>query len=288
MTMVVKDIISIGERRLEDAGVLNPKVDAEQLFCYMRKIDKKGLFMEWPSILEEELVEKYFNLLDLRASRMPLQYITGTQEFMGSVFRVNQEVLIPRQETEILVTKAVEIINKKKSWKVLDVCTGSGAIGISIAKLCKKATVIASDMSERALEVAKFNAAAIGVTKKVSFVQGDMFEPFVKKFGNIKFDMIISNPPYIRSSVIPTLEEEVKDFEPLMALDGGEDGMFFYRKIIYDAYNYLKKDGVLMLEIGDDQADQIVDLLDSVNKYKDIQVVKDLTCRERVVIALIS
>ena len=300
MSMIVKDIINIGIRRLEDAGIMDPKIDAELLYCHMRNIDKAKMFMEWPVVLEEELCDRYFDLLDIRAEGTPLQYMLGIQEFMGLNFEVNESVLIPRQDTEVLVEEAIAIItggkNEKyqrttdmvveprKSWKVLDMCTGSGAIAVSVAKLCTNAEVTASDISSAAVAVAKKNAARHGLAKKVEVVEGDLFSPLKKRFGKPKFDMIISNPPYIRSSVIPTLQKEVKDFEPMSALDGGVDGLDFYRRIISEAPEFLKKGGVLMLEIGHDQAEDVAKLIDGAGPYQDIGVMKDLAGNYRVLV----
>ncbi len=303
MGMMVKDIINIGTRRLEDAGVPDAKNDAELLYCHMRNIDRAKFFMEWPFDLEDELCDNYFGLLDLRAEGRPLQYITGKQNFMGFDVLVDERVLIPRQDTEVLVTEAVAIINNgkserfkrgtqmkvepRKNWKVLDLCTGSGAIAVAIGRLCMNVELAASDISHDAIEVAKKNVERYGLTKKIELFEGDLFTPFKKRFGKPKFDMIISNPPYVKSGVIPTLQREVKDFEPMSALDGGADGLDFYRKIIEQAPEFLKKNGVLLFEIGHDQAEDLVRLLEEAEVYNDVGVMKDLAGNYRVVITRI-
>ncbi|MCR5481906.1 MAG: peptide chain release factor N(5)-glutamine methyltransferase [Clostridia bacterium] len=300
MGMMVKDIINIATRRLEDAGVPDAKNDAEILYCHMRNIDRAKFFMEWPFNLEDELCDNYFALLDLRAEGKPLQYITGKQNFMGFDLLVDENVLIPRQDTEVLVAEAIAVINNGKSerfkrntemkveprkhWKILDLCTGSGAIAVAIGRLCANVEITASDISHAALEVAKKNVERHGLSKKVELAEGDLFTPFKKRFGKPRFDMIISNPPYIRSGEIPNLQREVKDFEPLTALDGGADGLDFYRKIIAEAPEYLKKNGVLMFEIGFDQAEDVVRLLDEAPPYTDVGVMKDLAGNYRVII----
>lgn len=290
MGLAVRDILKIAENRLMQAGIEDCKNDAELLYCHMMNIDRARFFMSWSSSLSDELCEHYFQLLDRRCARIPLQHITGHQEFMGFDFEVNDKVLIPRQDTEILVETARSLINSKdnKIKKVLDLCTGSGAIAVSLSGLEKGLEVTASDISEEALAIARKNGAKNGT--KVNFVSGDLFEPFKKKLGNVKFDMILSNPPYIRSDEIPTLQTEVRDYEPVSALDGGMDGLDFYRRIIDEAPEFLKKKGILVLEIGWDQAQAVTALaeaqLDSKGQkiYESCAVIKDLAGLDRVAV----
>ncbi len=312
MGLIIKDLLKIGESRLEQAGCPDPKLDAEILFCHIMHFSKMKLFMSWPEELGDLQCEHFFNIIDIRAGGMPLQYITGTQEFMGMEFAVDKNVLIPRQDTENLVELVAGTVRSSgvKKPKILDLCTGSGAIGISLKKILSEGKVFsgeegqkaaaigtmgtdlksiseageakareaepkkksakdeagkakavdceitASDVSKEALEVAKKNASALGA--KVEFVCGDLFRPFKKRFGSgKKFDFIVSNPPYIPSGVIPTLQREVKDHEPIMALDGGADGLTFYRRIIKEVPEHLTEKGVLFMEIGHDQAECI-------------------------------
>ena len=299
MSLPVKELIKIGENQLRDAGVADAAIDAKELFCYMMHIDRTRLMLSWQDVMQDKECDEYFQLVDRRASRVPLQHITGEQEFMGLTFQVSDKVLIPRQDTETMVEDALEVITKNKlrnetlnckargSWSILDLCCGSGAIGISLAKLADDAKVTCSDLSADALAMAELNGRNLSA-KSVKFVRSDMFEAFRGKLGNKKFDMIISNPPYIRRDVIETLEPEVRDHEPMMALDGGEDGLDFYRQIVDEAPDFLKKEGVVMLEIGHDQMSDIIKLFSADDRYSFVAGLKDLAGRDRIVVAILS
>lgn len=270
MSVPVRDLLKMAENRMAAAGCTEAKLDAELLYRFLFKLDKVGFFKEWGNTLDDESSERYFELVDRRACGIPLQYITGDQEFMGFTFAVNENVLIPRQDTETLVETVLESIKTdfagQRDVKILDLCCGSGAIGISLALLCSGVKVVGSDVSNAAVAVAEQNAKTLGAEKKISFTIGDLFEPFNRKLGKTKFDIIVTNPPYIKSEVIPTLQREVKDHEPLLALDGGEDGLVFYRRIIEEAPLYLKKGGKLFMEIGHDQARDITGLVQNALK----------------------
>ena len=299
MSLPVKELIKIGENQLADAGVEDAAIDAKELFCYMMHIDRTRLMMRWQDVMQDNQCEEYFDLVARRASRVPLQHITGEQEFMGLTFQVSNKVLIPRQDTETMVEDALDVINKNKlrgetlncrkrrNWAVLDLCCGSGAIGISIDKLTEGCKVTCSDISEDALAIAEKNAANLGA-KSVKMVKSDMFEAFRGKLGNKKFDLIISNPPYIRSDVIASLQPEVRDHEPLSALDGGEDGLMFYRIIADQAPEFLKKEGILMMEIGHDQMGEVTKLFSADDRYSFVTGLKDLAGRDRIVTAILS
>lgn len=284
--MLVKEMIKEGEYRLMRAHCSDPWLDAELLYYHLTGTDRVGLFLRAKQTVDEETQKKYFELIAEREKRIPLQHITGTQEFMGLDFEVNSDVLIPRQDTETLVEEAARIIRgdnprirQRRSWKVLDLCCGSGAIGISLSRICENAKVSASDYSQPALETAKRNAEANHV--KIKFMQGDLFEAV----GRRKYDMIVSNPPYIKSHIIPILQDEVKEYEPMLALDGGEDGLIFYRRIISEAKAHLKNQGVLIFEIGHDQADEVSELIRETGHFTKVHVVKDLAGHDRVVYA---
>ena len=299
MSLPIKELINIGTKQLEDAGVADAAIDARELYCYMQGIDRTALVLRWQDELQDNQCETYFDLIAKRAARVPLQHITGTQEFMGLTFEVNDKVLIPRQDTETMVEDALELMEKrtlrgqeytdslKKGGDVLDLCCGSGAIGISIAKLAKGARVTCSDISSEALETAKKNAALNGC-KSVKFVESDMFDALGGRLGNKKFNLIISNPPYIPPSVIQGLEPEVRDHEPMTALDGGEDGLDFYRIIAEKAPEHLKKGGVLMVEIGFDQKDAVKELLQDTGRFEKIVGLKDLAGKDRIVVAVLA
>lgn len=284
--MTVREMIREGGRRLLAAHCSDSQLDAELLYYHLTGTDRVGLFLRANQEVDQETQEKYFALIAEREKRIPLQHITGVQEFMGLDFEVNKNVLIPRQDTEILVEEAARIIHgenpvtrSRKAWKVLDLCCGSGAIGISIARICSNAKVTCADYSSEALEVAQRNA--VSNRAKVKFRHGDLFGAV----GRRKYDIIVSNPPYIKSHRIPILQDEVKIHEPMMALDGGEDGLVFYRKIVQQARQHLKKNGVLIFEIGHDQAEEVTQLIQETGHFKKVYVVKDLPGHDRVVYA---
>lgn len=289
--MKTRILIKEGEYRLSKSGCMDAKIDAEELYCFLTGMDKVTVFLKADEEVEEETEAKYFELVSTRASRVPLQHITGTQEFMGHTFKVSPDVLIPRQDTETLVTEAAKTIQKtpreklslmeklkgSKEWDVLDLCCGSGAIGISLAKICSNIKVTASDISNEAIKIAEENAKALRT--KIKFVQGDMFRPHAEK----KFDMIVTNPPYVKTRMISILQDEVKDHEPLTALDGGRDGLDFYRIIVEEAATYLKPEGFLIMEIGHDQGEDLRKMLKDSGKYTAAEVIRDLPGRDRVV-----
>lgn len=299
MSLAVKELLNIGKRQLEEYNIADAAIDCKMLYCYMMNVDNARLILEYQRIMNDAQCEEYFGLLDRRCKGEPVQYIIGTQDFMGFTFKVNENVLIPRQDTETLVEDAISILTEnrlrneefpakaKKEYEVLDLCCGSGAIGISLAELCSNVKVTCSDLSKGALEVAKENAAAI-TKNKVEFKEGDLLEPFMKRFKNRKFDLIISNPPYIKSEVIPTLQTEVKDFEPMMALDGGESGLDFYERIVEGSAECLKKDGILMFEIGHDQKDDLINMIEKTGKFSYVDGLKDLAGRDRIIVAVLA
>ena len=284
MSLSVKEIIGLAEKQLADSGVENAGGDAKSLYCYMTAITESKMILEYQNVLQDLLCDRYFELIDRRSSGEPLQYIVGNVSFMGYKFNVTPDVLIPRQDTESVVESALAAIKASGAEKgdILDLCCGSGAIGISLAGLLPGSSVTCSDISEKALAVARSNAELNEVNKKVSFSQGDMFAPFTGKFKKRKFDCIVSNPPYIPSDKVLTLQREITEHEPLSALDGGEDGLDFYRCIAEHATEHLRKKAVLVLEIGDDQADEVGRLL-AGKGFENINVHRDLAGRNRCV-----
>ena len=280
MSLEIKEVIRIATNQLLEAKVPDAEHDAKALCMFQQGYNKTDLLMHWTDSLHDNQVDRYFELVEKRAKRIPLQHILGTQEFMGLTFKVDPEVLIPRQDTEVVVEEALKLLTKGE--EVLDMCSGSGAIGISIAKI-GDAKVTCSDISDKAILLGEENASLNKI--KVKFVKSDLFSEFKSGFGRKKYDMIISNPPYIPSGVIPTLEPEVREHEPLLALDGGEDGLNFYREIIEKAPRYLRKKGHLVFEIGYDQGESVKALLEKSGEYANIEVKKDLADNDRVIIA---
>lgn len=275
--LAIQEIYREGKERLERAGILEAELDAWYLLEHVTGISKASYYGNPAREIRRQEKEQYFYYIEERKKRIPLQHLTGEQGFMGLVFCVNRHVLIPRQDTEILVETALE--QMKPGMQILDMCTGSGCILLSLLKLCKAegVTGTGTDISKEALRVAVSNAERLGIRAK--FVQGDLFE----NIGSQKiFDMIVSNPPYIPTAVIDGLQEEVKLYDPYVALDGREDGLFFYRRIVKESIPYIKRDGCLLFEIGCEQAEAVAGLMEKAG-YKDIRVKKDLAGLDRVV-----
>lgn len=288
MSLIIKDVVAMATKRLEAAGCEAPKLDAEALLLYYLGTDRSFIFAHIADSLDDKRCEAYFELIDERATGKPVQYITGRQEFMGISFFVSESVLIPRQDTEVLVEEVVKIASEKHKGlgglDILDLCCGSGAICVSLAYYLPKVKLLATDISTTALAVALKNAADYKVSGKIKFIQGDLFTPLKAGiFGKTKFDMIVSNPPYIKSDVLPTLQREITEHEPMIALDGGADGLDFYRRIVSEAPIYLKKQGLLVLEIGYDQATEVLDLISAAEGYGQAEIIKDFAGKDRVV-----
>ncbi len=275
--MTYKETIDFGIRILELAGIEEAENDAWLLLSKECKMNRTAYYMHMKDEILPEQLNEYKGLIKKRAERVPLQYITGEQEFMGLTFHVNSNVLIPRQDTETLVEEAIKLVEPGMS--ILDMCTGSGCIIISILKKCSGIQGTGSDISKQALNVAKKNAKLNNVA--VDFERSDMFENL-----SDKYDMIVSNPPYIRSDVVPTLMPEVCEFEPLDALDGHEDGLYFYRKIIKECKSFLKEDGKILFEIGNDQGQAVSDMLTYAG-FRNVGVIKDLAHNDRVVVGML-
>ena len=270
--MTARELLSWGEERLSKAGIEDAKLDAWYLLEYSLPTDRVSFLMKGNAPVTEKKKEEYEVLIEKRANNIPVQHLTGVQDFMGFTFKVNEHVLIPRQDTEVLVE---EVLKVSKGKKVLDMCTGSGCIVISLAKLGQLESATAVDISTEALKVARENAASLEA--EISFVESDLFE----KVEGL-YDIIVSNPPYIESEEVDKLAPEVKDHEPRLALDGTEDGLYFYRKIIEEADKYLTENGAIFFEIGYNQGEAVSELL-RAKGYQDIKVIKDLPGLDRVV-----
>lgn len=275
-----EQILTAGKAFLGGAGIAEANLDAWYLFEQAFHMDKARYFLrcrEQACAGEEELC-LYEEMLRIRAARVPLQHILGSQDFMGLTFLVSGDVLIPRQDTETLV-ETVLLENRERNISILDMCTGSGCIAVSLAALGGYSHVEAADISGPALRVAKENAKRLLTGQVIRFRQSDLFSEFGE---GDWFDLIVSNPPYIPSSVIGELEPEVRDFEPRKALDGMEDGLFFYRRLAEESPGYLKPGGKVYFEIGYDQGQAVCDLL-ARNGFIEIRVIKDLAGKDRIV-----
>lgn len=271
--MTYREAVSMGSRVLKQHQIPDAKTDAWLLLAAACGIDRNFYYLHMEDTVEQKAQAVYEAFLKRRSGRMPLQYITGEQEFMGLPFHVNPHVLIPRQDTEVLVEEALKRI--RPGMAVLDLCTGSGCIIISICKNCSDICAVAGDISQEALAVARENAKTNGV--QVQFVQSDLLE----RIGG-SFDVIVSNPPYIPTGELSGLMPEVRDFEPRRALDGDADGLFFYKRIVKDGKRHLKPGGVLLFETGCDQGQTVPDLMRQ-SGYQDVEVIRDLAGLDRVV-----
>ena len=273
--MTIKQTLEYAIKKLKEHNIEDSMIKTKSLLAYVLSKPKEYLIINSELELDSEKEIIFNKHIEELLKGKPLQYITKTQEFFGMQFYVDENVLIPQPDTEILVEEVIEIAKKENKKRILDLCTGSGCIAISLSENLDNANVTATDISETALEIANKNDRK----RKITFKQSDMFENLCDE----KFDIIVSNPPYIKKKVIESLEKDVQQ-EPKLALDGGEDGLKFYRAITENAYKYLNNDGYLCLEIGENQKEEVMELLKS-NNYQDIYCKKDLAGNDRVIIA---
>ena len=270
----LKELLDSGILYLTGKGIEEAATDAWLLLEEVFQISRSWYFAHSDTAAEEQKARRYESLLEQRGQRIPLQHLTGKTWFYGLPFTVNEHVLIPRQDTEILVEEALK--RAKSGMKILDMCTGSGCILLSVLSNCPSVMGTGVDLSEKALETARKNAADLKI--KAEFLHSDLFKQVEGSF-----DLILSNPPYIRTDVIPTLMPEVRDHEPWMALDGKEDGLYFYRKILEQAGAYLTPGGWLCFEIGYDQGEDLRALMQRQG-LEQIEIVKDLAWLDRVAV----
>ena len=288
--MRYREALAEGTAALEKAGIETARLDAWYLLEFVTGVDKAHYYMNPDRRMEQSVAQEYEKVVKLRTEHIPLQHITGVQEFMGLEFQVSGDVLIPRQDTEVLVEEALKLLEQEKvpkekeTVRMLDLCTGSGCILISILYYAAKEKIqiqgTGADISEAALRIAEENLDLLeknGNKGMAELLESDLFERVEGRFG-----MIASNPPYIRTSVISGLKEEVRLHDPLLALDGKEDGLFFYRKIIEESRAYLQKNGVLLFEIGYDQGEAVSELMTKAG-YSQVVVKKDLAGLDRIV-----
>ena len=283
--MTIRQLITDGKQVLEQNKVENPSGDSWYLWEYLTGMSRVDYVLDGEKEVEEEQAKAYKELIQKRSRHIPLQHLTKVQNFMGYDFFVNEHVLIPRQDTETLVETVLEY--QGAGERILDLCTGSGCIGISLALLGDYKEVVAVDLSKDALQVAMRNKEQLLQEKEQKFLllESDLFTNIEEKMKH-SFDFIVSNPPYIPTSVCENLMEEVRDYEPRMALDGMEDGLYFYRKIIDEAREYLKDGGRLFFEIGHDQKEDMKAIFAKYKEYSKVEVKKDLAGRDRIAIAM--
>lgn len=285
--MSIKQELINAIKILKENNIEEPSLKARMILANILKQSKEYLLIHEEEELSLNDIKRYEEEIKKLASNVPIQYIINKQEFMGLNFYVDENVLIPQPDTEILVEEVINMCSNincsepEKTIKVLDLCTGSGSIGVSIAKNIKKCEITLSDISYDALEIAQKNSAEVTgdiQNNKIKIIQSDLFEKIEEKF-----DIIVSNPPYIETKTIQTLDKEVQ-MEPRIALDGGEDGLDLYRRIIKEAYKYLYNNGILALEIGYNQKDRVINLLKESNMYKEIYSKKDLSNIDRIIV----
>ena len=263
----------LGMQKLKEAEIGEAQLDARLLLEEVCGTDHNTLLCHGDREVSEKEEEQYRKTIEQRAQHVPLQHILGYQDFMGLRFHVNEHVLIPRQDTEILVEEAMRYLHD--GMRILDLCTGSGCILLSLLHYSNDCEGTGVDISKEALQVAALNAELLGI--KADFLKSDLYEKVTGKF-----DLLVSNPPYIERKVIPTLMEEVREYDPYIALDGGEDGLDFYRRIIGGAQDYLKRGGQILMEIGSGQAQTVSELLREAG-FKEIDVCRDFAGLDRVV-----
>ena len=275
--MTYREAMEEAAEILRSAGVPEANLDARLLLEYVCGTDRNYLYLHGEEALLPESHEKYRQAVQKRAGRIPLQHITGVQNFLGLDFKVNESVLIPRQDTEVLAEEALVFLNDGD--RLLDMCTGSGCLLLSVMSYKNDIKGWGADISEAALEVAGENYERLKsrINGEAAFIKSDLFDKI-----SGKYDMIVSNPPYIESDEIEGLMPEVRDYDPRLALDGGMDGLDFYKRITGEAPGYLTAEGMLLVEIGCNQAEGVSELFEK-NGFRDITVIKDLSGLDRVV-----
>lgn len=299
--MKIKELFNLETKRLNESKIEDANIIAKSLIKYVLKLTDNDLIVKQNNEVESNNQKEYEEYINQIIEGTPLQYITNKQEFYKQEFYVDEDVLIPQPDTEILVEEVINIAPKDQKLNILDICTGSGAIGISLANNIKNADVTLVDVSSEALEVAEINCDSIfenkitekayeneaevylieenGIKQNIKLHQSDMFDELEEEF-----DIIVSNPPYIKTKEIKQLSKQVKN-EPRIALDGGEDGLYYYRVLIDESHKFLSDDGYLCIEIGYDQKTEVIKLLEESGMYKNIYSKKDLAGNDRIVIA---
>lgn len=277
--MTIKEALEYGISLLRKNKIEEPILKTKILLAKALDKNKEHLLINETQELEEKTINIYKKFIDEICNFKPLQYIIKNQEFMGLNFYVDENVLIPQPDTETLVEEVLNIAKAHQGLKILDLCTGSGAIAVSLKRYLKDAKITATDISKEALGVARQNAK--NNNTEIKFIKSDLFNNIDEKY-----NVIVSNPPYIKTNIIKTLDKEVQK-EPVLALDGGQDGLDFYKKIISRGYKFLEKNGYLCLEIGYDQKNEVIKLINENGHYKELYSKKDLAGNDRVIICRI-
>lgn len=277
--MIISEAIKKGMIELKNGNIEEPKLKARLLMQYVLNKSRQYVIVNDREELDNIKEKQYLEEIKILKKGVPIEHITHQKEFMKLSFFVDKNVLIPRQDTEILVEEVINIAKKNNAKKILDLCTGSGAIAVSLAKYLPQAEITAIDISNEALKIAKKNAISNNVENQITFISSDMFTNLNEE----KFDIIVSNPPYIKTNVIKNLDIQVQN-EPYIALDGGKDGLDFYKKIINESYQYLKYNGYLCLEIGFDQKIDVIELIENTESFTGTYSKKDLFDNDRIIV----
>lgn len=281
--MVIEEILKLGIDILGNREYINANLEVRLILAKLLNVDKTYIYAHGNEEISKSIEDEFINIMKMRAKGYPIQYILKEKEFMGLDFYIDEGVLIPRPDTEILVEYIIDYINsnyKNENINILDLGMGSGAIGLSIAHYCKDSFVYATDVSQKAINVSNINKNRFKLDN-AELLKGNLFEPVENMKSN--FEIIVSNPPYIESKEIDRLQTEVKDYEPMLALDGGEDGLEFYRDISKKAKEFLTCGGLLIYEIGYNQGKEVSHILYE-NDYRHIEILKDLQGLDRVVL----
>jgi release factor glutamine methyltransferase len=284
----IHELLKVTSEYLKQKDIEAPRLSAEVLLAHILAFNRVQLYLRFDQPLNEEEISRYRALVKRRLNREPVQYITGSQEFWSLDFEVGPTVLIPRPESELLVETALSLyrggrIPHADQPRLLDLCTGCGALAVALAREIPDATVWASDLSENALAMARLNAAKHGVAHRIEFMTGDLFQPARER--NLTFDLIVSNPPYIRSDALEGLSPEVRLYEPRMALDGGEEGMVYIERILSVGLDCLEPGGWVLVEMDPEQTSEALRLIEQAGRYEEWERLKDYSRRYRIVMA---
>ena len=286
MSKTIKEALRGASLTLKEAGISGYQSEGALLLAFCMGKDLIYIYTHPQGELSGPQLERCRRLVNQRASGVPFHYLVGEKEFMGLAFKVTPGVLIPRPETEILCQAVIDRAEQRYSgpFNLLDLCTGSGALAVTLAKKLPSCRVWAVDLSSRALAIAVENARRHGVSEKVTFLEGDLWEPLIPIQG-LTFSMVVSNPPYIPTGELASLQREIKEHEPFLALNGGPDGLDFYRQIFNSLHTFLEPDGMIALEVGMGQIPQVKSLSAAAGLFKTMEVVKDYSGIERVLLA---
>jgi release factor glutamine methyltransferase len=290
MSITLIDALNSGTKLLKEKGIGNPRSSAELLLCSILDMTRVDLYLNKDQILKEKDKDRFDRFLEERAWGKPIQYITGEIEFLDLEFKIDPRAMIPRPETEILTLAVLNHFEKTKketeALKIIDLGTGSGVIAVTLAKNLESSFVYATDISKDALELAGENAKRNEVEDRIEFISGDLFQPLKTRELQDLVDCVVSNPPYVKEEEYENLSQEVKNFEPKISLFSGDDGLGFHKKIVDECKFFLKSGGLLALEVGYEDGERLVDLIEAKGGFKKIEIIKDLAGIKRIVKAL--